>query len=118
MAAKLAIWDEGDSYVDNSYQEKLDIAESEYTELKVDAEKIALEKGWNKVDVLASKVYAQFATGSKASKSIAAQYLALILEEKFKDSKPDLIRKMLPEYLVSAIDHVTGGKPKAEQANG
>jgi putative ATP-dependent endonuclease of OLD family len=53
---------------------------------------------------LASNVYAMFNVGTKASKPMAAQYLADILE-----SKPHCIdwQKKLPPYLVKAIKYVT-----------
>lgn len=49
---------------------------------------------------------------TKVSKSISAQYLAGILLKKYK-GKPGVLRGKLPEYIVDAIDYVTGGKPNA-----
>lgn len=69
---------------------------------------------------LASMIYAEFTTGSKASKPTAAQYLASVLQalqnsRKYKRS-PDDIRKKLPQYLLSAIDYVTQkGEEKTEK---
>lgn len=107
VAAKLAIWDEGDSYPENSIDERKVLAREKYTKLVAEAIQLANEKDWDKVEVLASKVYAQFVTGSKASKSIAAQYLAQLFEDKFKDASAEDVRMQLPDYLVKAIDHVT-----------
>ena len=107
VAAKLAIWDERDSYSGESFDKRMELAEEEYIGLLTDATQLADEKGWNKEEVLATKVYAQFVTGSKASKSIAAQYLAQLFENRFKDVSPKTVRTQLPDYLVKAIDHVT-----------
>ena len=109
IAAKLAIWDEGDSYINKSIDEKKAEARKNYITLELESTQLAIEKGWHKEEVLASKVYAQFVTGSKASKSIAAQYLAQLLEDKFKESSREEVRANLPDYLVKAIDHVTPG---------
>ena len=116
-AAKLAIWDENDSYKEESYAQKLVIAEDEYAILNQNAKDLATQRGWNEAEVLASKVYAQFATGSKASKSIAAQYLAKIFEDEFKETELDSVRKIFPEYLVHAIDYVSGGRSKVSSNN-
>ena len=63
-------------------------------------------------EVLAAKVYAQFTKGTKASKTIAAQYLAERLKAKFNSKKltADDLRVALPKYLTAAIDYVTGSK--------
>jgi putative ATP-dependent endonuclease of OLD family len=45
---------------------------------------------------------------SKVSKSIAAQYLSDILESGYSNS-PEELRRKLPDYIVNAIDYVTGG---------
>jgi len=60
-------------------------------------------------EVLASKIYALFATNSVASKAIAAQYLACLLEARHRKGQlsSETLRAMLPPYLVRAIDHVT-----------
>lgn len=61
-------------------------------------------------DLVASKVYALFTTGTKASKAITAQYLAQRLETRMMDENDELsaeaLKKMLPLYLLKAIDHV------------
>jgi len=52
----------------------------------------------------------EYADGSsKVSKSIAAQHLAEILLKRYSGKEPACLLKMLPEYVVSAIEHVTGG---------
>lgn len=53
-------------------------------------------------------VYAHFVTGTKASKAIAAQYLAQFVEWELKRGKltPATLRDRLPPYLVEAIDYV------------
>jgi putative ATP-dependent endonuclease of OLD family len=61
-------------------------------------------------EVLASHVYAKFAR-KKASKAIAAQYLAqrLLCKYKKKEISADSLRTMLPAYITEAIDYVTVG---------
>ena len=65
-------------------------------------------------ELLATKIYALFTNGTKASKTISAQYLAGALED--KKLTPEDWRKVLPPYLVEAIDYVTGAGavPKAD----
>ncbi len=60
------------------------------------------------VPMLASYVYAKF-EAEGASKAIAAQYLAELLEEQKKAGLIDAegLRKQLPPYIVDAIAHVT-----------
>jgi putative ATP-dependent endonuclease of OLD family len=62
---------------------------------------------------LASHVYAKFASDG-ASKAVAAQYLAEILDGKVKNGELDAkkLQEKLPAYLVRAIAHVT--RPVAE----
>ncbi|ABD89082.1 SMC protein-like [Rhodopseudomonas palustris BisB18] len=67
-----------------------------------------LIRGGLSSETFASHVYALF-EGDKASKAIAAQYLAGILEglvESKKWNSADLLKK-LPSYIVQAIEHVT-----------
>jgi len=61
-------------------------------------------------ELLATHVYALFTTGTKASKTITAQYLAGALESEQEIEKrtSEEWRKLLPPYLVNAIDYVTG----------
>ena len=65
-----------------------------------------LTDGCTNQELLATEVYALFTTGTNASKTISAQYLAGALEN--KQLTPDAWRKELPPYLVEAIDYVTG----------
>lgn len=61
-------------------------------------------------DELASKIYALFAhkTRTKASKAVAAQYLAELLESKdTAEWDAEKWEQVLPDYLVDAIKHVT-----------
>lgn len=64
-------------------------------------------------DELASTVYSEFTTGTKASKAIAAQYLGLILE-KWYGSKPEELLARLPTYIKEAIEYVTAPIPEVE----
>lgn len=68
-------------------------------------------------EVLSSQVYKEFAVDTKASKAIAAQHLAELLERLFRMKKlnAEQLRDTLPKYVVDAIDHVTGG-PELEEA--
>lgn len=66
-------------------------------------------EGCTREEILAAMVYAEFSKGTKASKSIAAQHLARILEDAVQSgtmSKADL-RNRLPRYLVDAVEYVT-----------
>lgn len=58
---------------------------------------------------LASKVYALFTTGTKASKAITAQYLAARLENRISQEEltAEDLKAKLPGYLRDAIAHVT-----------
>lgn len=63
----------------------------------------------NSQEELAARVYGLFMGG--ASKAIAAQYLASLLERRVRRGRLDAaaLRELLPPYLVGAIDYVTGG---------
>jgi len=58
-------------------------------------------------DVLASKVYSLFTTGTSASKAVAAQYLAERLENLIAQGElaAETLKTKLPAYLVAAIEH-------------
>jgi len=64
-------------------------------------------------EVVACKVYAKFVSG-RASKAVAAQYLAQRLEARAEKHQltQDHLRNQLPRYLTAAIDYVTGGAVK------
>ena len=70
-------------------------------------------KGYSVEEVISSCVYSEFTLGTVASKTITAQYLAERLLEQNK--KQDYWRKLLPSYLVEAIDYVTKD-PRSETA--
>ena len=107
IAAQLAIWDENDNYSEKTAEEKIEMAKTKYVALTKEASKLATDKNWNSNEVLASKVYAMYVTGSKASKSITAQYLCEVILDKVKLEKTYDLRDKLPGYLVDAIDYVT-----------
>lgn len=115
IAAQLAIWDEGDNYSEKRHEEKFEIAKTKYAALKQDAGKLAAERSWDINEVLASKVYAMYVTGSKASKPIAAQYLCEIILNKMKRKETYNLRAKLPGYLVEAIDYVTSNLNSASK---
>ena len=59
-------------------------------------------------EVLCSQIYRQFHAGS-ASKAVAAHYLSELLQKYCQDDGIDTVkfRRLLPAYLVEAIDYVT-----------
>ncbi len=67
----------------------------------------------------ASTIYARF-TVDRASKPIAAQYLADVLEKRVKAGtlKPDDLRKRLPSYLLNALMFVTSSFPEGDKTPG
>lgn len=73
--------------------------------VRSELKKIDLESDFS---VKASQIYAKFEI-KEASKSIAAQYLAEILEFLFKTERmtAEKLQKSLPPYVVKAIEHVT-----------
>jgi putative ATP-dependent endonuclease of OLD family len=119
MAAHLTRRDEalakkGEDLDELNGKEEEEIGLSDFNSLKQEAinnTSSGLSDGCTVKELLATKIYALFTTGTKASKSIAAQYLAGRLEDKQKKEKhtPDYWREIFPSYLVSAIDYVTGG---------
>ena len=80
--------------------------DAEITNAKSDYSSVAGSVPSN--EQLSSKVYARFAKDN-VSKAIAAQYLASILSDAVTKGEltPDGLRGMLPQYLVSALEHVT-----------
>lgn len=102
-------------------------AQQNFKILTEESKKAAAKNGANGStyqEVLAAKVYAQFTRGTKASKSIAAQYLTERLQRKHRKGKltADNLRTQLPKYLTGAIDFVTnaevfdGARPSEEVA--
>lgn len=69
-------------------------------------------------DELAAKIYANFVTGTPASKAIGAQYLAQILIHAFERRRLSVadLRARLPAYLTNAIEFATS--PSPAQAGG
>ncbi|NQY00565.1 MAG: AAA family ATPase [Flavobacteriaceae bacterium] len=112
IAARLAKKDayyakNGDDFTDDELLKEKGLAEETLQEIKdnIAARSISEIKDSEQYkEHLASHVYAMFTLGTKASKPMAAQYLADILE-----SKPHCIdwQKKLPPYLVDAINYVT-----------
>ena len=87
-------------------------AEAAFKTLEDEAKKAVEGKGadgCSNREVLAANVYAQFTKGTKASKAVAAQYLAGLLQAKQAegDLTPKDLRARLPQYLVQAIKYVT-----------
>lgn len=74
----------------------------------------ALQPSELEPEELASRVYALFTTGTKASKAVTAQYLAERLESKAARGEltNDNLAENLPAYLKAAIAHVTVSPPQ------
>ena len=64
-------------------------------------------EAFESIEEKASYFY-KFFYGNKVSKAEFAQELALRLEESFRDEDAKALRKVLPPYIVNAIDYVTG----------
>ena len=86
-----------------------DEAESSFATLRDDVDE----------EELASRVYALFVTGSRASKAIAAQRFVERLETRVAngDLTKDELVEALPCYLVEAIEHVTAPRDAAGVAD-
>lgn len=64
-------------------------------------------KKYDTLEEKASYFYKYFRSNG-TSKAVFAQQLALELEEKY-NNRPEKLKKVLPEYLVNAIEYVTRG---------
>jgi putative ATP-dependent endonuclease of OLD family len=106
IAACLAKKDDAISAKKSTVEEVAKAALSDFAELSAAVE---TSEGCSPEEVLATKVYAQFAK-HQASKAVAAQYLAERLQNRYstRELTEELLRKRLPNYLVDAIDYVTG----------
>lgn len=98
VAAKMAIKDGANVPAGRDLKEVMADAEAEE----------AIWGGSREDELKCSRIYSKFTTGTKASKAIAAQYLACLLEKNFEGKEAEL-RSKLPSYLAEAIDFVTGG---------
>lgn len=100
LAAKLADAD------DKINEQKISIRKVIKSALKAYYELV--EKDLSK-EALSSLIYAPFTISNSVSKSIAAQYLADLLQARKKAGKlpPHSLMECLPPYLVEAIIHVT-----------
>ena len=91
--------------------EKINLGEKNRDDVIISAKERfqRLSQDYADPEILASHVYAQFTTGTKASKAITAQYLAELLEEKFGDNESitNSLEQNLPKYIVDAIKYVT-----------
>jgi len=69
----------------------------------------ALQREHTDSEVLASHIYAQFTTGTRASKTITAQYLAERLENNYGNNEEGRaeLSDQLPQYIIDAIKYVT-----------
>ena len=128
VAARLARKDQalatqGKDFDESMLNTKAQAARTAFKTLKDEVKKATANgssDGCNYQALLAVRVYALFETGTKASKPIAAQYLAGLLEDRQQKEKldPDAWRKILPSYLVKAIEHVTGTVDATPHADG
>lgn len=89
-------------------EEEIATAKLAYQKLIDDVDTVKLD-GCTKNEYIASKVYAMFTKGQRASKPITAQYLAEVLDKKVEEGilTCDALRDKLPKYLVDAIKYVT-----------
>ena len=109
MAAHLAKKDE--ALDEATLGKETATAEAIFKTLKNEVKKAAEVEGADGTndEMLASRVYAQFTEGTKASKAVAAQYLAERLKAKQAggDLTAEDLRTILPRYLVQAVEYVT-----------
>lgn len=123
MAAHLAKKDEALAKKGDDLNEILIIAEEREASADFNSLKQEVQDSSNGLadkELLATKVYAQFTNGTKASKPIAAQYLAGRLLDKQQKEKlsTECWRRMIPTYLVEAIDYVTSTVDAAVKMDG
>lgn len=99
-AAKLALKDESLHKEDN------------YCKKREEIRKEAINEFYKLSDARsvppAVQAYRLFIEGSKASKSIAAQYLGDILYERFTNPDSEKLRDYLPSYIIEAIEFAAG----------
>lgn len=98
-AAKLAQADDRIHDADDSSVELARVKTAAIAEFEL------LQAAHKNIETLSTYVYREFVV-EKASKSIAAQYLAQLLEDEFTGQAEDL-NKVLPEYLKAALAYVT-----------
>jgi putative ATP-dependent endonuclease of OLD family len=105
MAARLAISD------DKLNQERTD---PEIVKQAARDEYIRMEASGEDQDRVCSRIYSLFGSGSnKASKAIAAQYMAELLTEAVESGKttPEDLKQNLPDYVRDALAYVTAPLP-------
>ena len=92
--------------------DQINSGKKDLADVVTEAEKdFALRSNGLSPEELASHVYALFTKGPRASKAVAAQYLANRLEKRMTDGElnAESLAKTLPPYLMAAIQYVTGG---------
>tara|TARA_E500000305_G_scaffold110438_1_gene118395 strand:+ start:2596 stop:4575 length:1980 start_codon:yes stop_codon:yes gene_type:complete len=106
LSAKLALADETIADGKKTYKDVVTEEKRIFNGIKSSAN--------SSVESIAAEIYSLFTTGSKASKAIAAQYLAELLEKKCESEKltPEQVQSLLPKYVVAAIKYVTPGEAK------
>jgi len=115
IAAWLAGKDDAIKTGDKEIEAERKKAETAFDELQKNAKPI---DDCDPAEVLASNVYAKFLK-PKISKPIAAQYLAECLEgQADENGLMPALRERLPQYLVKAIEYVTGGRTTEDEAAG
>jgi putative ATP-dependent endonuclease of OLD family len=77
------------------------------------AEEYAAENPGERGERLATKVYEPLVK-RQASKAVAAQYLARILEKRYR-KKLDELRQKLPPALIDAIEYVTPARTRDQE---
>lgn len=110
IAAKLALKDEHLHKEDNYFEARERIRKEAINEF------CKLPNG-NSV-LTAVEAYRLFIEGSKASKSIAAQYLGDILYERFANPDSEKLRDYLPSYIIEAIEFAAGANTNMHNHKG
>ena len=107
IAARLASADDQVCAETRRRVEVEDESRSIFAAMKAEQQEV---EGCSAEEVLSSRVYAEFER-NRASKAVAAHYLAELLGAKANTMTPEEWRLCLPTYLVRAIDYVTSKRP-------
>lgn len=93
---------------DDNLEAEIATAKLEYQQLIDEVNHDKLD-GCTSDEYIASKVYAMFTKGQMASKPMAAQYLAELLDKEIENGllTCEALREKLPKYLINAIEYVT-----------
>jgi putative ATP-dependent endonuclease of OLD family len=112
LAARLSEEDDAISSGKKQHEDIIAEASKSFSTIAADTQ---AQDGCSKDEVLATTIYSKFDKRS-ASKAVAAQYLAEILQDRLSNKAldPQILRERLPSYITEAIDYVTGALPLSE----